>query len=169
MGDGVNGVDYFEFKAKKTTAEQQMRHYTQYMKPGQVYRFTAKPHDEHSESAFRYFHALRDAYAAKQGYTKDWAKIELKWLYGINEVYSEVVYKDGELIEQQNPHFEPPTRAGKFKPIYEGTADAKMIFQISTKDYTQKEMMHLIEGTLVACGDVGAEIDSVIKQYGGRR
>jgi len=30
-------------------------------------------------------------------------------------------------------------------------------------------MMHLIEGTLVACGDVGAEIDSVIKQYGGRR
>jgi len=79
-------------------------------------------------SLFLKFHALRDEYADATGYDNEYAKQELKHLYGVVIPYTD--------------KFEIPTRDGKFVEIY-GAYE----FQVSTRVYTTEELMRLVDGT----------------------
>lgn len=132
-----------EFLATQHQAVEQVEHYSQLMKPGIPYRFlVALPEEERGENAFRYFHKVRDRYAEAFGYSKLFAKVELKYLYGVNIPYDE--------------NFKPPKRAGQFVEIY-GT----MVFQISTNAYTKKEMTALIMGLKKACYENSIDISDL--------
>jgi len=100
-----------------------------------------------SENASRYFHKLRDRYATAMGYSRDYGKIELKYLWGEWLPYDQ--------------SFEPPDWLGEFVEIYN-----KIVFLKSTTAYTKKEMGILIEGTIKACIDNGIQIDDLIQEYG---
>lgn len=103
-----------------------------------------------SENASRYFHKLRDRYAAGLGYSREWAKVELKYAFGESVDYDE--------------EFEPPEWPGEFAEIY-----GKIIFLKSTAAYKKREMGVLIEGTIKACNDNGIYIDDLIAEYGERK
>ena len=100
-----------------------------------------------SENASRYFHKLRDRYAGAMGYTREYAKGELKYEWG-EWLYYEV-------------NFEVPKWAGKFVEMYD-----RIIFMKSTAEYTTKQMNLLIEGTVKSCIDNSIDIDDLIKERG---
>lgn len=78
---------------------------------------------------FRKFHALRDDYAAILNYSSDYAKAELKHLYGTCIPWT--------------ADFTPPIRGGRFVEMY-GTVE----FQISTREYTSEELQRIVQGTM---------------------
>jgi len=84
---------------------------------------------------FLKFHALRDEYADATGLDNEYAKQELKHLYGVTIPYTE--------------GFKPPTRPGKFVEIY-----GAIEFQVSTRNYTTEELMRLVDGTECALAEV---------------
>lgn len=83
---------------------------------------------------FLKFHALRDEYADATGYDNEYAKQELKHMYGVIIPYS--------------PGFTPPARGGKFVEIY-----GEIEFQVSTREYTTEELMRLVDGTECALSE----------------
>ncbi|KKM74865.1 hypothetical protein LCGC14_1396030 [marine sediment metagenome] len=98
-----------------------------------------------SENASRYFHKLRDRYAGAMGYTREYAKAELKHDWGVWLQYDE--------------DFETPKWAGKFVEIF-----TVIVFMKSTAEYTMKEMNLLIEGTIKSCIDNSIDIEDLIKE-----
>ena len=104
-----------------------------------------------SENASRYFHKLRDRYAGALGYTREYAKAELKYKWGEYLGYAPEYGKE----------FEVPKWAGKFVEIYDG-----IFFLKSTAEYTTKEMNLLIEGTISSCIDNSIDIEDLIKERG---
>ena len=107
--------------------------------------------DKRSEEAHRYFHALRDAYSAVQLFAKPYAKIELKYFWGIYVQYSE--------------GFIPPIWSGRFAQYPAGGSTARIYFFKSILVYTVKEMNLIIEGTIKSCIDVGADIEELMQEY----
>ena len=105
--------------------------------------------DKRSEEAHRYFHALRDAYSAIQLIAKPYAKIELKYLWGV--------------YVQYNDDFIPPIWSGRFAEYPAG--GAWIYFFKSILVYTVKEMNLIIEGTIKSCIDVGADIEELMQEY----
>ncbi len=105
--------------------------------------------DKRSEEAHRYFHALRDAYSAVQLFAKPYAKIELKYFWGV--------------YVQYNDDFTPPPWSGRFAEYPAG--GAWIYFFKSILVYTVKEMNLIIEGTIKSCIDVGADIEELIQDY----
>jgi len=97
----------------------------------------------------RLFHALMGKYAEAQGYAKPWAKIELKYLYGVWAAYDD--------------EFRPPkwTRA-MFVELPEGY-EAAIVYMKSTTCYTKSEWSALIDGTIQACTDCGADIAEILQ------
>lgn len=83
---------------------------------------------------FRKFHALRDDYAAILNYSSDYAKAELKHLYGTCIPWT--------------ADFKPPVRGGRFVEIY-----GAIEFQISTREYTTEELQRLVQGTMQAINE----------------
>ncbi len=100
-----------------------------------------------SENASRYFHKLRDRYAGAMGYTREYAKAELKHDWGVWLQYDE--------------DFGVPKWAGKFVEIY-----GVIVFMKSTAEYTTKEMNLLIEGTIKSCIENSIDIEDLIKEHG---
>ncbi len=98
-----------------------------------------------SENASRYFHKLRDRYAGAMGYTREYAKAELKYQWGEWLGYTK--------------NFEVPKWAGKFVEMY-----CTVLFMKSTAEYTTKEMNLLIEGTVKSCIENSIDIDDLIKE-----
>jgi hypothetical protein len=112
--------------------------------PGSFHRLTVEPWQEkRSEEAFRYFHKIRDRYATALGYNMEYAKKELKYMYGINVPYGER-NSDGKIITEQN--FLPPKWGGQFVEIYD-----EIVFQKSTLEYTVRQMAELTMGAKNAC------------------
>ncbi len=111
--------------------------------------------DKRSEEAHRYFHVLRDSYAAAQFITKPYAKIELKYLWGIYLQYSN--------------DFIPPLWPGRFAQYPAGGSTARIYFFKSILVYTVKEMNLIIEGTIKSCIDVGADIEELMQDYKERQ
>ncbi len=105
----------------------------------ELYRIDFKYHDSRSLPQNALFHELVGKYAKRAGQDMESAKVELKHLYG-------VVFPWG-------PDFQPSTREGRFAKIY-----GEIEFQVSTRDYTKEEMGRLIEGAMLACAEVGAEV-----------
>ena len=103
-----------------------------------------------SENASRYFHKLRDRYAAGLGYSREWGKVELKYAWGESVEYDE--------------EFEPPEWPGEFVEIY-----GKIIFLKSTTAYRKREMGVLIEGTIKVCQENSIYIDDLIAEYGEKK
>ena len=101
-----------------------------------------------SENASRYFHKLRDRYAGALGYTREYAKAELK-------------YKWGEWLEYDEAVSEIPKWAGKFVEMY-----VRILFMKSTTEYTTKQMNLLIEGTIKSCSENDVDIEDIIKERG---
>ena len=121
---------------------------------GDRLRFTFETwQDKRSEEAHRYFHALRDAYSAIQLIVKPYAKIELKYLWGV--------------YVQYNDDFIPPIWSGRFAEYPAG--GAWIYFFKSILVYTVKEMNLIIEGTIKSCIDVGADIEELIQDYKEQR
>jgi hypothetical protein len=87
------------------------------------------------EKAFRLFHVYRDHYAAQQGLEPPYAKILLKYKYGVTIPYV--------------PGFKPPVEwtRGQFVEI-----DGAIIYEKSTTIYTAEELNRLIEGTVSEVG-----------------
>lgn len=83
------------------------------------------------EKAFRLFHVFRDQYAAKEGLDPDYAKVLLKYKYGVT-----IPYVEG---------FKPPIDwvDAKFVEV-----DGGIVYEKSTKIYTADELGRLIEGTV---------------------
>lgn len=132
-----------EFLATQRQATEQVEHYKQRMEPNIPYRFIITlPEETRGDNAFRYFHKVRDRYAEALGYSKPFAKVELKYLYGVNISYDD--------------NFKPPKRAGQFVEIY-----GAMVFQISTNKYTKKEMTALIMGLKKACYENSIDISDL--------
>lgn len=131
------------FLSTQHQAVEQVNHYKELMEPNIPYQFTISlPEEMRGENAFRYFHKCRDRYAEALGYSKPFAKVELKYLYGVNIPYDE--------------NFKPPKRAGQFVEIY-----GVMVFQISTNKYTKKEMTALIMGLKKSCYENGIDISDL--------
>ena len=105
-----------------------------------------------SENASRYFHKLRDRYAGAMGYTREYAKAELKYKWGEFLGYAPDYGKD----------FKVPKWAGKFVEMY-----GAILFMKSTAEYTTKQMNLLIEGTINSCIENSIEIDDLIKEREG--
>ena len=97
----------------------------------------------------RLFHALMNRYAAAQNTKAWWAKIELKYLYGEHVAYG--------------PAFTPPNwTAARFVQMPTGYPDPWVYFK-SVTIYTKTEWSRLIDGTIQACIEAGAEIGEVIE------
>ncbi len=103
-----------------------------------------------SENASRYFHKLRDRYASALGYTREYGKAELKYMWGDRLDY------DGDTVAGD---FEVPKWAGKFVEMY-----GRTIFMKSTSEYTTKQMCDLIEGTISSCIENSIDIEDLIKE-----
>jgi hypothetical protein len=73
------------------------------------------------------FHAIRDEYAAINGYTNDFAKVELKVLHG-------VVAPDA-----------PTGRTGRIVEYH-----GNLLWLLSIRDYTTEELQRLVQGSDLA-------------------
>ena len=143
------GVTSFTVKAQVTSAgiepldRERLARYKEALKPGEFVRITFEPwEDKRSGEAFRLFHAYMNRYAVATGYNQYHAKEELKRLFGVTLRYVQV--------------FIPPKRSGRFVELHGETH-----FHISTTEYTKSEMSRLLDGTIQACYDVGADIEGM--------
>ena len=96
-----------------------------------------------TQNSSNLFHKLRDRYANAVGYDREYAKAELKHLYGVCIPYTS--------------DFRPPERTGRFVEIYE-----QIEFQISEAEMSKEEHTRLIEGTIDACLQVGADVQDLL-------
>ena len=100
------------------------------------------------QEAYNYWHKLRDRYAEHNGYDKEWAKVELKYLCGYYLPYS-----DG---------FKPPKWAGKFVEMPSGYPHP-IVFLKSVTAYTRKQLTELTERTKQACFDTHTDIQDLLE------
>jgi hypothetical protein len=122
-----------------------MAAYEQFMRKvshGQVVyvQISTEP-DQGASAQFKAFHAYRDEYAALAGLDNEYAKAELKAMYG-------VAYRWG-------PGFEPPSRSGRFVEIH-----GEMQFLVSTLEYTDDELSRLIQGTQYLISELEGNMDA---------
>lgn len=109
-----------------------------------------KASDSASEAAMRLFHSLRDAYMVEVGYDKEYAKNELMIRFGVADKIDFDVDEDDKL----------PPYSGHVVVMY-----GNVYIRKSIVDYTKDEMHNLIEGTIVACHDNGANIGELVAAY----
>lgn len=147
------GMTSFTVKAQVTSAgiepldRDRLARYKEALKPGEFVRITFEPwEDKRSGEAFRLFHAYMNRYAAAQGYNQYDAKEELKRLFGVTI----------RIIDVAAFIINPPKRSGRFVELH-----SEIHFHISTKEYTKSEMSRLLDGTIQACYDVGADIEGM--------
>lgn len=97
------------------------------------------------ERAFKLFHVVVERYAKANGYNKETAKTELKWLHG-----ERMQYVEG---------FKPPDWSkGRFALI-----DGSYWYLKSTTIYDMTEISALIDGSLQACIECGAEVEDLLE------
>lgn len=101
---------------------------------GQVYDMILDDGESSALSPLaRKFHAIRDEYAAVNGYENEHAKVELKYLHGVwTQPDSIPVGRDGRLVE------------------YHG----EVLWFLSIREYTTEELQRLVAGSELALDEV---------------
>ena len=97
--------------------------------------------------ARKYFHLMRDAYAAVNGYTKEYAKDELCIGWGIS-------------VTLEDARENPPDWSGHLVKLWDREYVRK-----SVMEYTREEMSALIEGTILACIEADVDIHLLVDDY----
>lgn len=103
--------------------------------------------EDPSDRARRYFHMIRDRYAQRMGYDKEYAKDELMVLRGV-------------AMKLEDAADRPPAWTGH--PV---TLWGQRYFRKSLREYTKKELTTLIEGTIGACFDNHVDIEDLVDDY----
>ena len=95
----------------------------------------------------RLLHKAIRSYALATGYDIQWAKVELKYKYGV-----------WESVPLDVSSWTPPQWAGAFLEMYPGTPSHQIVFMKSEPEYTIDEEAHLIDSCVARCYDAGADM-----------
>jgi hypothetical protein len=119
--------------------------------PGSFIALTVEPWDERRGlDANALWHALVQRYARATGYGFEYARAELKYLYGIKMQYSAKNVSSARNVI--------PPYSGRFVELYD-----EIWFLKSTAEYKKREFTTLIDGTIAACHEVGADIADILE------
>lgn len=135
--DERDAVAFAAFKAKHKEGDEVVAHFK-------------KAAASASEAAMNLFHALRDAYMVEVGYDKAYAKNELMLRFGVAQKIDPLDLDESKL----------PPYSGHVVLMYDSYYMRKSLL-----DYTKDEMHNLIEGTIIACHDNGANIGELVAAY----
>jgi len=103
-------------------------------------------HPRRAQRQSNLFHKLCGAYARAVGEDPEEAKILLK-------------YWHGEWVPFPFPADEVPDWPGRFVELFEHTADWQIVYLKSESAYTKAEENHVIDGAIIKCIEVGADLD----------
>ena len=121
--------------------------YKNSLTPGARLRMTIEPLPaKRSDQAMRLFYALVDVYRKENDIDKERAKADFKLAYGVAYPVVEGLdtTRHGQIADLGNGYFE---------------------FLVSLNEYTVEEMYNLLRGTVNACLDAQANIESEILQW----
>jgi hypothetical protein len=140
---------YYTSKGIEPASEDgdKLQYFKKQLNEGDAVEITFKKWQEaRSDRAFRYFHAIMNRYADELGLSQVWAKHELCINFGVAVEYDD--------------KFEPPSWPGHFVEYHD-----KIFFRKSTKNYTTREMAHLIDMSLTTLEENGIDIEDLKIEY----